>query len=66
MNDFVLALQTGAILLRKGLEAILIVTALAAALRRGGLLHRAERSVHRLLPGGPRQHRQRLRVPDLF
>ncbi len=36
MNDFGLALQSGAILLREGLEAILIVTALAAALRRGG------------------------------
>ena len=36
MNDIGLALQSGAILLREGLEAILIVTALAAALRRGG------------------------------
>ena len=36
MYDFGLALQSGAILLREGLEAILIVTALAAALRRGG------------------------------
>jgi high-affinity Fe2+/Pb2+ permease len=36
MNDFGLALQSGAILLREGLEAMLIVTALAAALRRGG------------------------------
>ena len=36
MNDFGLALQSGAILLREGLEAMLIVTALAAALRRSG------------------------------
>lgn len=36
MNDLGLALQSGAILLREGLEAMLIVTALAAALRRGG------------------------------
>ncbi len=36
MYDLGLALQSGAILLREGLEAILIVTALAAALRRGG------------------------------
>ena len=36
MNDIGLALHSGAILLREGLEAILIVTALAAALRRGG------------------------------
>jgi high-affinity iron transporter len=36
MNDFGLALQSGAMLLREGLEAMLIVTALAAALRRGG------------------------------
>lgn len=36
MYDIGLALQSGAILLREGLEAILIVTALAGALRRGG------------------------------
>ncbi len=36
MYDFGLVLQSGAILLREGLEAILIITALAGALRRGG------------------------------
>lgn len=36
MYDFGLAIQSGAILFREGLEAILIVMALAAALRRGG------------------------------
>ncbi|MBX9757195.1 MAG: FTR1 family protein [Beijerinckiaceae bacterium] len=37
MNGFSVALQSGSILLREGLEAMLIVTALAAALRKGGL-----------------------------
>ncbi len=36
MNMLSLALQSGSILLREGLEAILIVTALAAAMRKGG------------------------------
>ena len=37
MNGFGLALQSASILLREGLEAILVITALAAALRRGGM-----------------------------
>ena len=37
MNGLTIALQSGSILLREGLEAMLIVTALAAALRKGGL-----------------------------
>ncbi len=37
MNGLSIALQAGSILLREGLEAMLIVTALAAALRKGGL-----------------------------
>lgn len=36
MNGFGIALQSGSILLREGLEAMLIITALAAAMRRGG------------------------------
>lgn len=37
MNGLSVSLQSGSILLREGLEAILIITALAAALRRGGV-----------------------------
>lgn len=36
MNGLSISLQSGSILLREGLEAMLIITALAAALRRGG------------------------------
>jgi len=37
VNGMSISLQSGSILLREGLEAMLIITALAAALRRGGV-----------------------------
>jgi high-affinity iron transporter len=42
MNDFAAALQSGSILLREGLEAMLVIAALAAFLRRIGALRQVK------------------------